>query len=238
MQYFQDESNTENKIIVSITYQFPQKGYSTFNQKKPLASLLITLDNSEADIIKVPVQVAQFFKKDNIEVPISYVSFLEILHQQELSCCKQKIEQMLNKRDYTVFEISQKFKLAGYQPDVSEQIINWACKQNFLNDERYAQTFIESKKRCGWGRYKIETSLRNKGIRLDTFDGYPNAYFNEGEEFEHAYTLIEKKSIPHQHPFQKLSRFLVSKGFSPSISSEVVKMYLDNSEQKCDEQIY
>ncbi len=104
---------------------------------------------------------------------------------------------------------------------VIEQIINKLKEQKFLNDEEFAKWWIESRL-----NYKpralrlIKIELKQKGISDDIIE----SLIHDSESLIHndlemAKRLAEKKikrykDLPKQEIYQKLGRFLSSKGFS------------------------
>ena len=59
----------------------------------------------------------------------------------------------------------QKLTSWGATHDEAEEIADWLQSEGYINEERYAKTYAESKVRYQhWGRKKIEYQLRGKGI--------------------------------------------------------------------------
>lgn len=59
----------------------------------------------------------------------------------------------------------QKLTGWGATHDEADEIADWLQTEGYINEERYAKTYAESKVRYQhWGRKKIEYQLRSKGI--------------------------------------------------------------------------
>lgn len=53
----------------------------------------------------------------------------------------------------------------------AEKVLARLERERFINDSRYAETFVREKLRLsGWGEYKLRTALQRKGIARETVD--------------------------------------------------------------------
>ncbi|MCB9231492.1 MAG: RecX family transcriptional regulator [Bacteroidia bacterium] len=122
-------------------------------------------------------------------------------------------------RERCVQEVSQKLYELGCPEELREEVIVELLDQDFLNEERYARSYVGGKFRMkDWGRIKIRQGLRAKQIdeKLIEF-----ALQEELEEEDYQKTLRElakKKgallglSDPHETR-EKVRNYLISKGF-------------------------
>jgi regulatory protein len=119
-------------------------------------------------------------------------------------------------------EVIQKLRDWGIDETRIPKIIASLTEDKFLNDRRYAESFVSSKFRLKhWGRNKIAYELRGKKIPYELIS---DALENIDEE-EYATTLkslIAKKSkeVKDSDPYrkkQKVARFLISKGFESEL---------------------
>lgn len=126
-----------------------------------------------------------------------------------------------------ISEIKQKIKeLAG--AELQDEYILWLMENNYLNEQRFIGLFIRSKfNQKKWGRGKIQFELRKKGIP----DSEIQVHWNEiaDEDYTNALkVLLEKKAsslksgTPNEK-YQKCYRTGLSKGFEPSLVSQVLK---------------
>lgn len=126
-----------------------------------------------------------------------------------------------------ISEIKQKIKeLAG--AELQDKYILWLMENNYLNEQRFIGLFIRSKfNQKKWGRGKIQFELRKKGIP----DSEIQVHWNEiaDEDYTNALkVLLEKKAsslksgTPNEK-YQKCYRTGLSKGFEPSLVSQVLK---------------
>ncbi len=119
-------------------------------------------------------------------------------------------------------EVRRKLYEKGVPKSVADKFIEQLEEENFLNEERFARTFVRGKFRMNkWGKLKISAHLKQLQI--------PNEFINnaikeidEKEYLNVLKQLIEKKSreINETDIFvkkQKLANYLVSKGFEIDI---------------------
>ncbi|MBQ9004777.1 MAG: regulatory protein RecX [Atopobiaceae bacterium] len=144
-----------------------------------------------------------------------------------------RIERLVNKRDYAVSEIEEKLRQDGYGTSAREQAIARALDANILNDQRYASVFIRTKISSGWGAMRIERELRRRGIELKSVDGWPEEFFDDDQDEEsRAYDLARTRRIAAKNGFEKLVRFLCSKGYSLSTSMRVARRVMDECDSE------
>jgi regulatory protein len=116
--------------------------------------------------------------------------------------------------------------------DELQEIIENLKNSNFLNDQNFAELFIDSQiRRRPQGKMKLEYRLRQKGVDPAIIKQKLNlAHLNE---LELANTLAGKKlrtlnktKIDQQKIEEKISRFLYSRGFSSETIYKVISQKL------------
>lgn len=135
-------------------------------------------------------------------------------------------------RDRSHKEVEEKLREMRMIPAAQEQIIIQLMQENFLNEERFARSFVRGKFRIKkWGRIKIKLELKSRDISTPII----KLALTEIEEKDYTkalYELAEKKIrlINEPDPYkkrQKLSNFLLQKGFEPQlvypVSEELMK---------------
>ncbi len=211
-----------------------------FGKRKPCARVLFDSGSGQTRELDVPVRVARVLENEPLSFPMDYSACLESVERISDQVCMTVLTEMLSRRDHSVHEVREKLGLYGFSSSTIEDVIKRALSHKFLNDQRFADFFIESRKRKGWGRRKIELELKRKGVEPEAVVGYPDAYFDSGEDLMRARELLAKKRVPETRPYEKLVRFLMSKGFEYSIASTVVKERLDCSslEEGCSVSVF
>ena len=124
-------------------------------------------------------------------------------------------------------EVRSNLETIGTKPSDIEEIIAQLKKESFIDELRYARSFVADKYRFNsWGKQKIRYQLKGKGIpneiiqkALETLD--PDEYF------EHLKEQLEKKipSVKGDNYYTKkakLMRFAASKGYEPDLIYDAI----------------
>ena len=222
-----------NNDVLTIDVEYPQAKSSSFStgyrSKKPRACIKATLEHAAERSFWVPPRVARLFMKDKPALPCPYESVKDAISELEAKTALVYVTEMLSRRDHSCGEVREKLATAGYHDNAISYAVDRALDLRFLDDVRFARYFIEERKRRGWGQRKIELELKRKHVCPEDIPGYPSDFFSQEDDFDRAQALISRKSIPDNRPFEKLVRFLMGKGFSYSVASDVVKEYLSGS---------
>lgn len=125
-------------------------------------------------------------------------------------------------------EVEKKLYELKMIPEAREKIILHLLQHNYLNEERYAKSFARGKFSIKkWGKRRIINELKFKGI--STFN--INVALKEIDDKDYIQTLnkIAHKKLPlikESNVFKKrnkLTTFLISKGFETDLVYKVVK---------------
>lgn len=112
-------------------------------------------------------------------------------------------------------------------PAAQEQIIIQLMQEDFLNEERFARSFVRGKFRIKkWGRIKIKQELKFREISSPII----KLAFTEIEEKDYLstlYNVAEKKLrlIKEKDPYKrrkKLTDFLLRKGYESALVYDTV----------------
>jgi regulatory protein len=120
---------------------------------------------------------------------------------------------VLNRKDYTIFEMNAKLESKGYNEDVNNRVISYLIDKNFLNDERYVENYLYFRLKSGYGINRIRYELSKRGIDQALLD----AYLNEIDELEAAASLFDNKIEvfrTKENGRQKMYSFFERRGFS------------------------
>ena len=119
-------------------------------------------------------------------------------------------------------------KLATFEmPDSDEKrILQLLVDEGYLDDERYASTFVRSKIHLKkWGVNKIRMSLKMKGINDEIIS---NALSEIDPEIyrEELIKILKAKKITEADPYKrkaKLAQYAIQKGYEPGLVWETIK---------------
>lgn len=125
-------------------------------------------------------------------------------------------------------EVEQKLYDINMIPVAKEKILLHLMQHNFLNEERYAKAYVRGKFSIKkWGKIKIASELKFKNISSYNIKQALNN-IDETAYLKNLQQLAEKKLplIKESNAFKKrnkLSTFLISKGYEPNLVFELAK---------------
>ena len=125
-------------------------------------------------------------------------------------------------------EVRDKLKSKKASPEIIEKTIAKLKEKKFINDEEFAKWWIESRLMLKPRSLRlIKMELKQKGIPDETISNFK---FLISNDLEQTKKLVEKrikrfKGLPKQEIYQKLGRYLASKGFD----WDTIKQSIDES---------
>lgn len=125
-------------------------------------------------------------------------------------------------------------KLATFDmPDSEkEKIVKLLVDEGYLDDERYASTFVRSKIHLKkWGVNKIKMSLKMKGIS-DEIIGNALSEIDPEIYKDELIKVLKAKKINVSDPYKKkakLAQYAIQKGYEPSLVWDALR-HFDRSE--------
>lgn len=128
-----------------------------------------------------------------------------------------KALEFLSYRPRSEKEVWDKLRTKSVEPETINKIIAKLKEKKFINDEEFAKGWAESRLRFKPRSARlIKLELKQKGIDPETINSLQLTIDND---LESAKKLAEKrigrvKDLPKQEIYQKLGRFLASKGFN------------------------
>jgi regulatory protein len=131
-----------------------------------------------------------------------------------------KALEFLSYRTRSEKEVRDKLKTKQVDPQIIEKIIAKLKEKRFINDEEFARQWIENRTRFKpRGERLIRMELKQKGVSEDIVDGLINDSNLMITDLDSAKKLVEKrigrvKNLPKQKIYEKLGRYLASKGFN------------------------
>ena len=203
---------------------------STYQRTKPRAEIRVQLDSGGHRSCYVPSRVAKAFESEGPSLPCPLEEFSDSLAFVEAKTSFANLTEMLSRRDHSTKEARDKLSRAGYRAQAVAFAIASALDRRFLDDDRFSRYFIEERLRRGWGRLKIESELRRKGIAPDSIPGYPEEFFSEDDDLTRAREILARRPVPETRAYEKLVRHLMGKGFSYSVASSAVRERLSEAE--------
>lgn len=123
---------------------------------------------------------------------------------------------LLARRDYTQREIKQKLKIKGYSLADVETIVTDLVQAGLVNDLRFAENYIYSRRAKGYGPIRISVELQSCGVQEDVIAELikitDNAWFSEVRKVWQKH--FKGKSPIDYKDRAKQMRFLQYRGFT------------------------
>lgn len=152
-------------------------------------------------------------------------------HSQKSYTVKEatlKLMQYCAYRDRSHKEVEAKLKEMRMIPQACEQIIIKLMQEDFLNEERFARSFVRGKFRIKkWGRIKIKQELKIREISSPLIKLALTEINNEAYRTALTELATKKNSlIRESNPLKKrkkLADFLLQKGYESPLVYEVIE---------------
>ncbi len=133
-------------------------------------------------------------------------------------------------QDRCHWEVENKLREFNLIPEGKDEIIIYLIQQNFLNEERFAKSFVRGKfNQKNWGRIKIRIELKKRKIPPKLIE-MALAEIDEKDYLETLKHLTEKKKRELKQEKEswkkkaKIRNYLLQKGFE----SEMIFDHLTN----------
>ena len=132
---------------------------------------------------------------------------------------------LLERQEKTERQLREKLLLNSYPPEAIEDAIDYVKRYHYLDDERYAKTFIlfHQEKRS---RARLKTDLYKRGIAPEIIEGALEEVFSSDER-DQIKELLSKRRFPKapgdEKEFRKNYQFLLRRGFKGSDILPVMK---------------
>ena len=130
-------------------------------------------------------------------------------------------------------ELSAHLEKRGVDSEIAQSVLDQLELQGLLNDLDFAKAWSESRQRQKkLSKRVIASELRTKGIAQDIINEVIEEIDAE-VEFATAYALAEKKfrsakNLPPEKIYSRISGALSRKGFSASLTGEILRQLLSN----------
>lgn len=130
---------------------------------------------------------------------LSEDAYEEIL-QSLRSACMQRCGSLLGSRDYSESRLREKLSAAGFPSTVTEDAIEKLRKAGYLDDRRFAQSYVRTHIRDR-SRLRIIRDLTGKGI--------------SGADIEEAFEAVAEEENLEDAQREQVQRLLQKRGFDP-----------------------
>lgn len=127
-----------------------------------------------------------------------------------MTSAKNKALHYLSRFSRTEKQVADYLSRKGFSSEDITAAISYLCEHNFLNDQTFAENYIESRIRRADGPRKIKHLLFQKGIHGSLVDRLLAEHYPPELQKERVKILIQKRKTGDRNA---LVRFLASRGF-------------------------
>ena len=78
----------------------------------------------------------------------------------------------LSRREHSILEMRRKLRLKSFEEDEIDACIEKLINNNLLSEERFTESYINMRKRRGYGPGRIAQELRERGVDEVQFDAF------------------------------------------------------------------
>ena len=165
--------------------------------------------------------------KENIEFPEErYEAFVK---ETLMPRARKKALDILSRADCSESDLKRKLFLKDYPSNVVDDAINYVKKFNYINDERYAENYLNYRGKSKSSR-QLKIALKSKGIDSSIIESLMN---DERSDEEALYNLLRKKiKNPEEMDDEKIRKiyaYLYRRGFSAELISSGLRDYLSRT---------
>ena len=131
---------------------------------------------------------------------------------------------LISRREHSRYELMQKLnKRYPETRPLIEEVLDKLIVNNILDDERFAEMYINSRARKGFGPKKIEMELSSKHVESFIISSSLEAYDNWIENAKKELLKKFKGIVPREYQSKiKQKQFLFNRGFSTQIIDKVL----------------
>ena len=132
---------------------------------------------------------------------------------------------LIARRDHSAAELRRKLTTRGYSGELCEQVLEQLQERGLQNDRTFAEEYIRSKVRRGFGPMKIAAELQQHAIDRDAVTGLLAEH--DDQWLERCRDVMMRKygrsAATDQRERGRRSRFLQQRGFSSSMVAKVIR---------------
>lgn len=175
-------------------------------------------------------ELAKFGIREMEEIPEE--QYEKIRTEVILKRAKLRAMHLLTDMARTESGLREKLKQGMYPEDLIDAAIDYVKSFGYLDDNRYAEQFVESRKGSK-SKQEIRALLLQKGIRKEKIDRALEKCWQEEDSAEAIRALIRKKRVDlsqaSEQEIQRLYAFFGRKGFRFEDVRQVIQNYNEDA---------
>lgn len=167
----------------------------------------------------------------------------QVLSEQEIADLRQEdaitrafdqVVQLLARRPYSIAEIRHSLESKHVDPQIEDEVLARLTRLGYVDDRAFALYWIENRERFRpRGTRALRYELRQKGIAPDIIDAVLDGLDVHDSAYRAAQEPLRRLRNPNKQDFRnKVSAFLVRRGFDYEIVREVVEQLIRELEEE------
>jgi regulatory protein len=148
--------------------------------------------------------------------------------QDNENTCLCTALRLLTHRDHSCEELVRKLRQRGFPSQQIKDSVEECKRLNYLDDERFSDSYIRLLRRKGFGPIRIQEKLRSKGICNDMIQNKLRHQFSKSVQIEQCRFVLQKKlnrtvfASRSDSLKATLYRFLFGRGFYPEVIRQIL----------------
>ena len=150
-----------------------------------------------------------------------------LLNKEQLAAYTYAVR-LLARREYCEAELRARLDRREIEPDDCDAVIAQLRQDNYLSDERYAESFLRSRLRKGEAPWLAAAKARPRGVNEAALQGALSEIEDGFDAESRCRELLSMRDpagrrFDNEREWQRQARFLRNKGFETAIVLRVLK---------------
>ena len=132
---------------------------------------------------------------------------------------------VLARREHARRELARKLSGRGFEHTAVEKLLDQLESEGLLSDNRFAASYVSSRRQRGFGPLRIQLELRQRGVDEDLIRSHTDN--SESEWLDLGKRQCNKrfghKKVRDAQEFARRARFLQGRGFSDPMIIDILK---------------
>ena len=158
-------------------------------------------------------------------VELSEEQYRYLLHDIIGKRAAKRAMHLLERQERTEYQLREKLRQNCYPPEAIEDAVDYVKRYHYLDDERYARTFIHFHQETR-SKMRLKNDLARRGISRELIAYCLEEEFVSDERAQIKRLLDQKNFSPDtadREEYGKMYRFLMRRGFCGSDISSVMR---------------
>lgn len=125
----------------------------------------------------------------------------------------RKCWRYLNRKMYTVKELSERLRRDGFDEEDIERAISILQEKKYLDDSEYVRIYLESQNRRPKGYLAVSEDLRRRGVAFSCLASLREEFYPLEAEVENAMKILQIEKEKGNN-LEKTKRKLIQRGFT------------------------